>query len=131
LSNKVAVLEDLLLRGTGHRAAATGHHLLEPQSQIPISVPSSRPTLPASRVPHTNTLTHSHTRPATREPRAGLAGGPLFPDKLYLCTRSVPCGGGTSTRYGCSHAATKTGTAGSVGSRTGVHGDVGILRPAQ
>jgi hypothetical protein len=24
--------EDLLLRGTGHRAAATGHHLLEPQS---------------------------------------------------------------------------------------------------
>ena len=25
--------EDLLLRGTGHRVAATGHHLLEPQSQ--------------------------------------------------------------------------------------------------
>jgi len=45
-----------------------------------------RPTLSASRVPHTNTLTPSHTQPATREPRAGPAGGPQFPDTLALKT---------------------------------------------
>ena len=42
----------------------------------------SRPTPSASRVSHTNSLTLSHTPPATREPRAGPAGGPQFPDKL-------------------------------------------------
>ena len=40
------------------------------------------PTLSASRAPHTNTLTPSLTRPATRHPRAGPSGGTQFPDKL-------------------------------------------------
>jgi hypothetical protein len=39
---------------------------------------------PSFRVPPTNslTLTLSPTRHATRDPRAGPAGGPQFPDKL-------------------------------------------------
>jgi hypothetical protein len=36
----------------------------------------------SSRKTPTNSLTPSPTRPATREPRAGPAGGPQFPDKL-------------------------------------------------
>ena len=41
-----------------------------------------RPTLSASRAPHTNTLPPSLTRPAIRQPRASPSGGTQFPDNL-------------------------------------------------
>jgi len=71
---------------------------------------AERATLAASRVPPTNTLTHtpSHTQPATRDPRAGLLL-PQLREKVasrwspavsrVLCPRSLPgAGDGHSSR---------------------------------
>ena len=49
-----------------------------------------RPTLSASRLTPTNTLTPTPTRPATRYPRAGPSGGTQLPDTLYLALRMFP-----------------------------------------
>jgi hypothetical protein len=60
--------EDLLLRGTRHRTAATGHHLLEPQSYIPIS----GHLFTAARAPAAG----SPARSPARTGRAGSSTGP-------------------------------------------------------
>jgi hypothetical protein len=46
--------------------------------------PACRGSRFASRAPHTNTLTLTPTRPASRRPRAGPSGGPQLPDTLWL-----------------------------------------------